>query len=102
MGKSFNPVKTPLLWPFPGESQAGDQTRWGQPNNLAGLFGPTAGLVINDIPRAGGAIAQALTPGESLTMREQKSISNIAPYLPTYPGVKEILQVLHGDSPYMR
>jgi len=101
MGKSFNPVKTPMLWPFPGDSQAGDQTRWGQPNNLAGLFGPTAGLVINDIPRAGGAIGQ-LVSGESLTMREQKSISNIAPYLPTYPGVKEILQVLHGDSPYVR
>jgi hypothetical protein len=102
MGKSFNPIKTPMLWPFPGDSQAGDQTRWGQPNNLAGLFGPTAGLVINDLPRAGGAIAQALTPGETLTMREQKSISNLAPYAPTYPGIKELLQVLHGDSPYMR
>jgi len=95
MGGSFNPVKSPMLWPFPQESQAGDQTRWALGQGAWGLMGPTANLVMRDIPRAGGA-GLKWAHGEELSAGEKKALQEPLPYK-NYVGMNWILQHLRGE-----
>jgi hypothetical protein len=96
----FNPLKTPMIAAFPGDSQAGDQSRWGHANGAWSLAGPTANFIFGDVPKAAGAGLQ-WAQGESISQGEAKAMSRILLFQ-TYIGMKEGLQMIYGDSPYMR
>ena len=90
-GGSFNPVKTPLLWPFPQASQAGDQTRWGRGNGAWSLLGPSAQYVFRDVGAAGGVMVKGYQEGfDSLTDSEKRKMTDILLYQ-NYPGMKQFL-----------
>ena len=89
MGVDFNPIKTPLLYPFPGDSQAGDQSRFGVTQGAWSFLGPSANLVFGEIPKAGAAVVKAAT-GDDLSQSEKKALIRPLPYW-TMPGAKEFL-----------
>ncbi len=97
MGVDVNPIKSPMLWPFPGESQAGDQSRWGVQQGAWSFLGPSANLIFNDIPKAGAAAIKGMKEGD-LTQSEMKNMTNVLPYQ-TMPGMKEFLRrFVVGDN----
>ncbi len=95
MGASFNPVKTPMLLPFPQASQAGDQTRWALGQGAWGLAGPTANFFLRDVPRAAGA-GMKWAHGQELSASEKKALQEPLPYK-NYVGMNWILQTLRGE-----
>lgn len=99
-GFNFNPLKTPMLKTFPQAAQTGDSSRWNPNNNMFGeLLGPTAGL-IEDVPMAAGA-AWAKANGMEIGARGRGAVNRVIPF-GSYLGMKEFLQIMAGDSPYMR
>lgn len=95
MGVDFNPVKTPMLWPFPGETQVGDQSRFGITQGAWTFLGPSANLVFSSVPKAAGAAIKGATEGD-LTMSEQKALTDPLIYR-TMPGMKELISIMIGD-----
>ena len=91
MGKSFNPVKSPMLWPFPQASQAGDQTRWALGQGAFGLLGPTTNWLARDIPRAAGASVKALS-GEPLSQSERRAQTDAMLYK-NYAGINWLMNL---------
>lgn len=99
-GYNFNPLKTPALMAFPQKAQTGDSSRWNPNNNMFGeLLGPSAGLV-EDLPVAAGA-AIAKARGQEIGAKGRGAVNRVIPF-GSYLGMKEFLQVMSGDSPYMR
>lgn len=99
-GFSFNPLKKPLLYPFPQASQSGDTNRFSPTNTfLNNVLGPTASLA-EDVWTA-GQYPSARLQGQSPPKGSVNAAQRIMP-LGSYLGMKELLQILAGDSPYMR
>lgn len=83
-GFSFNPIKTPMMAAFPGRSQQGESTRFASRDPIGALLGPSAGLPMTAAKALGG---------------DFKAASQLIPF-GTYPGMREALQAISGDSPY--
>ncbi len=83
-GFSFNPIKTPMMAAFPGRSQQGQSTRFMSRDPLTAVLGPSAGLPMTAARALGG---------------DFKSASQLMPF-GTYPGMREAIQAIAGDSPY--
>ena len=83
-GFSFNPIKTPMMAAFPGRSQQGESTRFMSRDPLTAVLGPSAGLPMTAAKALGG---------------DFKSASQLIPF-GTYPGMREAIQAIAGDSPY--
>lgn len=96
-GMPFNPIKTPLMAAFPGASQQGSSTRFATRDPLAAVLGPSAGLVTQGI-RAAGYPLFALA-GEDPSKSQAKAAAGLIPFN-SYLGMKELIQLGLGDSPY--
>lgn len=83
-GFSFNPIKKPLMAAFPGKSQQGESTRFAARDPIGALLGPSAGLPMTLAKALGGDV---------------KAGTQLLPFS-TYPGMREAVQALTGDSPY--
>jgi len=96
-GFAFNPTKTPLLAAGrmfnPDASMQGNTQRYvGGP--IEAIAGPTAGLVNDATRAAGGALSEEPTPGQ------KRAAARLVPFN-SYLGMKEMLQMLNEDSPYV-
>lgn len=96
-GMAFNPIKTPLMAAFPGASQQGSSTRFATRDPLAAVLGPSAGLVTQGI-RAAGYPLFAIA-GEDPSKAQTKAAAGLIPFN-SYLGMKELIQLGLGDSPY--
>ena len=83
-GFSFNPIKTPMMAAFPGKSQQGESSRFASRDPIGALLGPSAGLPMTLAKALGGDV---------------KAGTQLIPFS-TYPGMREAVQALTGDSPY--
>lgn len=100
-GHAFNPVKTPLMLAgrliVPDSSVAANSQRYSQKSLVEALAGPTGGL-ISDAGTASGIPINLLT-GEEVTQGRINAANRLVPYQ-SYYGMREMLQVLEGNSPY--
>jgi hypothetical protein len=96
-GYGFNPIKTPLMAAFPDASQQGASSRFATRDPLAAVLGPSAGLVTQGIRAAGVPLFAA--QGEDLSMGQAKAAAGLIPFN-SYLGMKELIQLGIGDSPY--
>lgn len=101
-GFSFNPIKTPLLAAGklinPEASMQGNSTRFASRDPLSAILGPTAGLPAG-VARAAGAPVNIAT-GEEASQSQANAAASLIPFS-SYLGMREALQVLTGDSPYI-
>ena len=101
-GFSFNPIKTPLLAAGtlfnPEASMQGNSTRFASRDPLSAILGPTAGLPAS-VARAAGAPVNIAT-GEEASQSQANAAASLIPFS-SYLGMREALQVLAGDSPYI-
>lgn len=102
-GFAINPVKSPLLaagkLANPNASAQAQSTRVSNRGPLGSLLGPTASLVDKDVPGALGGLGKVLK-GEEASEAQARSAASLVPY-GSYVGMKEVLQALQGDSPYL-
>jgi hypothetical protein len=102
-GFSFNPIKTPLMAAGkianPDASMQGQSTRFSQRSIESIVGGPTVGLLGNVRGAAQGA--STLARGEEPTVSQRNAATGLLPFN-SYLGVREMLQVLTGDSPYLQ
>lgn len=96
-GFSFNPIKTPMMKAFPGQSQQGESSRFASRDPIGALLGPSAGLPMA-VGRAIGGAVQAVR-GEDVSRPNVNAAVQLLPFS-TYPGMREAVQALTGDSPY--
>jgi len=96
-GMAFNPIKTPLMAAFPGASQQGSSTRFATRDPLAAVLGPSAGLVTQVIRAAGYPLF--VIAGEDPSKAQTKAAAGLIPFN-SYLGMKELIQLGLGDSPY--
>lgn len=96
-GFSFNPIKTPMMKMFPGQSQQGESSRFASRDPIGALLGPSAGLPMTLAKALGGAV-QAVR-GEDVSKPNVNAAVQLLPFS-TYPGMREAVQALSGDSPY--
>ncbi len=80
-----NPIKTPLMRAFPQKSQAGESTRFASRGVAGALGGPTVGFLDT---------AQRAMSGDP------KALVQMAPFY-SYPGMREAVQMITGDSQYL-
>lgn len=105
MGINFNPLKTPLIKgasALAGKplTEAGDSTRWSANNTLANnVLGPSFSLMFDDLPQA-GLWANKKLHGKQPSASDTKAAMRVLPY-GSYLGMREMLQVLNGDSPWI-
>lgn len=103
MGFSFNPVKTPLLaagtLANPEASMQGESTRFAARDPLSAILGPSAGLPAT-VARAAGAPVNVMTGGE-VSQSQSNAAASLVPF-GSYIGMREALQVLADDSPYLQ
>ncbi len=96
----FNPIKSPIAMAGGGSGFGIASTRASDSSAAFGaLFGPTAGLVDSTIA-AGRAVADAAS-GKAPPKRDLNQALAVVPYQ-SYYGVREMLQVLTGNSNYVR
>jgi len=104
MGFNFNPLKSGLIKgaaTLSGKpiTEAGDSTRWAPNNTLPNaVLGPSFSLLFDDLPDT-GRWANKKVHGKEPSAQETKAAMRVLPY-GSYLGMREILQVLNGDSPY--
>jgi hypothetical protein len=94
---SINPIKSPMMAAFPGTSQQGGSARFASRDPFSAVFGPTIGLLPQALQAAGAPI-NAVT-GQDPTKAQERAIQGFIPYN-SYIGMKEMLQMLHGDSAF--
>lgn len=97
----FNPVKSPIALLGGGKGALGiTSTRASDSAAVFGaLLGPTAGLVDSGI--AAARVGVDVATGEKPPKRDVNQALAVVPYQ-SYYGVREMLQVLTGNSPYTR
>lgn len=93
----FNPIKTPIR--ALGGSTQQSSVRGNYVDVWGALAGPTAGLG-SDIARAAG-LAGSLGSGEAPSEGQTNAAMRLLPFN-SYIGAREMLQAIHGDSPYLR
>jgi hypothetical protein len=96
----FNPVKSPIA-ALGGSGGLGVTSTRGSESSAAfgALLGPTAGLVDSGI--AAGRVAADLAAGRDPPKRDVNQALAVVPYQ-SYYGMRELLQVLTGNSNYTR
>jgi len=101
-GYRFNPTKTPLMLAGkainPDGSLQGNSQRFNGMGSLDALAGPTVGMIRSASVGAGGAVAAAT--GNEVSLRQKRAAAQLVPFQ-SYIGMKEALQLLNGDSPYV-
>lgn len=102
-GFAFNPAKTPLLLAGkainPDASIQGNTQRFAGTGPWGAVIGPTAGLVEDTVKGPGGLLVDAVS-GKPVTEGQRRAAIRIMPYQ-SYIGMRELLQVATGDSPYV-
>jgi hypothetical protein len=93
----FNPIKTPIR-ALGGETQQAS-VRGNYVDVWGALGGPSANLV-SDVAKASG-LAGSLGSGEAPKEAQINAGLRLLPFN-SYLGMREVLQALHGDSPYLR
>lgn len=83
-GTNFNPIKTPMLRAFPGQSQQGESTRFVSRDPVGALLGPSASLPMTVGKAIGG---------------DKKAQQQLVPF-GAHLGMREAVQAVFGDSPY--
>jgi hypothetical protein len=100
-GYPINPVKSPLMLAgrafVPDASLAANSQRYAGKGVVSAVGGPTVGLV-EDIPVAAGALIDTAR-GEEVSKAKLNAANRIVPY-GSYIGMREMLQLLEGNSPY--
>jgi hypothetical protein len=100
---SFNPIKTPLMaagtWANPNASTQGKSIRYSSRGPLGALLGPTAGLT-EDIFQAGAGVSDKVR-GKAVPRAEQNAAWRLMPFN-SYYGMREAIQAVTGDSPYLQ
>ncbi len=100
-GFAFNPVKSPLLLAGrainPDASLQGNTQKFNSVGPWGAVLGPSAGLTEDALRAAGGA--QNAIVGDEVTQGQKKAAARLVPYQ-SYLGMKEMLQLVTGDSPY--
>ena len=95
--QGFNPIKTPIRALGGGTQQA--SVRGNYVDVWGAIGGPTANLV-SDVAKASG-LAGSLGSGEAPKEAQINAGLRLLPFN-SYLGMREVLQALHGDSPYLR
>ena len=98
-GHVFNPIKTPLQAAFPGAPQGGESGRTMGRDFWSAIGGPSVGLPTELLRAAGGGIATF--SGEDANKMQKRALQGLTPF-GTFLGVKEVNQMLYGDSPWLR
>ena len=98
-GKVFNPIKTPMQAAFPNAPQEGQSGRTMGRDFWAAIGGPTVGLPTEILRAAGGGIATF--KGEDPNKMQKRAQQGLTPFGSMF-GMREGLQLLHGDSPWQR
>lgn len=103
-GYKVNPVKTPLMLAGriinPDSSLQGQSlSRPGQRTLAEALGGPSLAL-LEDIPVGAGGTAVDILQGEEQSKAHERALNRIIPYQ-SYLGMRELLQVIEGNSPYI-
>ena len=94
--RDFNPIKSPIAAAWPGGS-APVEDRYGSSDPLSRLLGPSASIPYT-LSKATGFGIKTATGGEG-SKQQKKAAAMLAPYS-SYYGMREVLQLLNGDSPY--
>ena len=96
----FNPVKSPIA-AAGGSSGLGVTSTRGSESSAAfgALLGPTAGLVDSGV--AAGRVVADMAAGKDPPKRDVNQALAVVPYQ-SYYGMRELLQVLTGNSNYTR
>ncbi len=101
-GYRLNPTKTPLLLAgkliTPDASLQGNTQRLNSMGSFDALLGPTAGMARSAVVAGGGAIDAI--QGDEVSLRQKRAAAQLVPYN-SYIGMKEMLQLINGDSPYI-
>lgn len=96
-GSQFNPIKTPLIGAFGGGQDEGGRAF--SRDVASALAGPSAGLPTQIARAMGGAASFGV--GGSPNAMQVNAATGLVP-LGAHLGVREMLQVLTGNSPYTR
>lgn len=105
-GTPYNPIKSPLLAAFPGETQQGRSSRFSQRDVFSTIFGPSA-QIPTDIARAMGFDIDAGLNDKS-NNQSRKALGRLIPFVgeaSKYPGVPEtrkVIDLLFDDQPNLR
>lgn len=101
-GFAFNPIKTPMALAgrlaAPGAPVGGVSQRFSSRGPAGAALGPTAGLLIEDVPSATMGAVQALQ-GKEVSAAHRRAAIGLLPYN-SFLGFREAAQALQGDSPY--
>jgi hypothetical protein len=96
----FNPIKSPIVALGGGASSEVTATRGSEGAGVLGAFlGPTAGLATNLV--AAGRVAADVATGKEPFKKDINQAIAVVPYQ-SYYGAREMLQVLTGNSTYVR
>jgi hypothetical protein len=96
----FNPIKSPIAVAGGGRPFGIASTRGSDSSAAFGaVFGPTAGLL--DSAVAAGRVIGDKAQGKKPPKRDENQALAAIPYS-SYYGMRELLQVLHGNSNYTR
>lgn len=103
-GFSFNPIKTPMMaagsWAYPNASKQGESIRYSTRGPAGALFGPTFGALFEDLPSATQGGAQKIR-GKPVPRARQNAAWRLLPFN-SYFGMREAIQAITGDSPYLQ
>jgi hypothetical protein len=101
-GYAFNPVKSPLMLAgrafVPDASLQANSQRYAGKGVVSAELGPTAGLA-EDIATASG-IPIDIATGKEVPQSKKNAGNRLVPY-GSYLGMRELIQVLEGNSPYV-
>lgn len=95
-GFSFNPIKAPIR--ALGGDAGGEDIRFASRGPWGALAGPSVGLIENAFSAAGGAAN--LARGEEASKQQKNAAASLVPFN-SYVGMREMIQVLNDDSPYI-
>lgn len=103
-GYAINPVKTPLLLAGrvinpDAPIQANSQSYAGQHSLADALGGPTVALMEDTATGPGGIVVDKVS-GRPVSKQHLNATNRIIPYQ-SYLGMREMLQILEGNSPYI-
>lgn len=98
-GDRFNPVKAAISAPFGGGGNTPSSRTLGR-DLTSVVAGPTFGLLLDRIPKAVNGIRTELTGGD-MTKAQGNALQGLIPF-GTFIGVKEMLQLINGDSPFVQ
>jgi len=102
VGRPINPIKSPMLAAGrlfnPDASMQGESVRF-QSVGAAGVLGGPSANLLDQIKSASG-IPAAMLSGKEVSKKQKRDFNAIVPF-GSYFGLRELLQAMQGDSPYL-